>query len=304
MNGLRLRRCDEVAAAPPASAARETWRDRAGGVIAYGWRDSEEHVVLFPGVAEFRFDAGAGPVSARAGRGVSAASIRDTYLRSVLPIVLQVRGECEALHASAVRMAVGIVAFCAVSETGKSTLAGALERQGYPLWADDAVVWNIGGGVAARAVPLPFRSKLREPSRQWLGAANEEFRKAPDEGALQAVFALERAAIARPEAVALPSSRAFAALLRHAYCFSLGDAARKRRMLERYLALAAEVAVFELRFPAGLEHVPATMREVERTLCLDNSGPCALEAVRSVVDPFQRVEAPEPARRRGVRVAL
>jgi hypothetical protein len=45
-------------------------------------------------------------------------------------------------------------------------------------------------------------------------------------------------------------------VLANAFCFSLEDPARKRQMLDRYLALVAHVPVFELGIPDGLGRLP------------------------------------------------
>ena len=42
-------------------------------------------------------------------------------------------------------------------------------------------------------------------------------------------------------------------MLAHAYCFSLREPERRRRMVERYLDLTTRVPVFEIRVESGLE---------------------------------------------------
>jgi hypothetical protein len=243
----------------------ETWRDRAGGVIAHGYVNRGWPTLAFPGEAVFRFSSEGGPVCAVARPHLSREEIRDTYLRTVLPLVLQVRG-AEVLHASAVWLGEGVVAFCAVSETGKSTLAAALGRSGYAVWADDAVVVSVAE-QGVRVLPLPFRSRLRAASRAWLGETGDgHFRCAPQEGPLRAIFFLERREERPLGARPLPPADAFPALLRHAYCFSLQDVSRTRQMVERYMELACRVPAFELTFPSGLAHLPAMVDAVEQML--------------------------------------
>jgi hypothetical protein len=81
---------------------------------------------------------------------------------------------------------------------------------------------------------------------------------------------LERAALAdSPAPVSvLPMSppTAFPAVLTHAYCYSLEDAERNRRMIDHYLELSARVPVFSVRFRAGLGNLPAVLDEVERAV--------------------------------------
>src|SRR5690606_18526516 len=90
---------------------------------------------------------------------VSPALIQDSYQRCVLPLVLQAAGT-EVLHASAVLTPRGVLALCAESGTGKSTLAYGLSRRGYPLWADDAVAFEADE-TCTNAMPLPFALRLQ-----------------------------------------------------------------------------------------------------------------------------------------------
>ena len=68
------------------------------------------------------------------------------------------------------------------------------------------------------------------------------------------------------EAQRLTPALAFPATFAHAYCFSLDDQERKRRMLQSYFALVSQVPVFELRFPSCLEQLPQVVRCIEETL--------------------------------------
>jgi hypothetical protein len=64
----------------------------------------------------------------------------------------------------------------------------------------------------------------------------------------------------------LPLNEAFPAVLQHAYCFTLRDLPRKRRMLQQYLDLINHVFAFELCFHTGLELLPATLDCLEQAL--------------------------------------
>ena len=76
----------------------------------------------------------------------------------------------EALHASAMRAARGVVLFAAQSRTGKSTVAFGLSCRGYEQWSDDGVVFSVAE-EGATAVPLPFDVRLRPQSADILGSA-------------------------------------------------------------------------------------------------------------------------------------
>jgi len=80
----------------------------------------------------------------RGGREISVAprpetdakAVRALLLGPALAVLLHQRGVL-ALHASSVRLPAGVVAFLGGSGWGKSTMAGALERLGHDLVADD-----------------------------------------------------------------------------------------------------------------------------------------------------------------------
>jgi hypothetical protein len=256
--------------APPlpdaASDDVEVWYEPDGRTVAaLGHADGAEGWWFhMPGLASFRFRA-TGDVVALDRRGAAEARIRDAYRRSVLPLVLQARG-LEVLHASAVQTHRGVLALCATKETGKSTIAYALSRRGYALWADDAVAMQVEDR-AVRAHPLPFSIRLRPASAAHFGADSSAAPIVePSVAPLAALFVL-----ARDESVAegaivrrLTGGAALTAILTHAYCFSLADQDRKGRMVEQYLTVTARVPVFEARFGAGLERLPAILDAIER----------------------------------------
>jgi hypothetical protein len=151
---------DDSRALPKFDANAELWLDNAGAVCARGIAYGAVAWMEVPRIATFRFDRADWTVEASASAGAARDLIYDSYYRAALPLALQFFG-FEVLHASAVRTSAGVVAFCAVSETGKSTTVGALSRRGYTLWADDAVTFQINDGdLGAQALAVPFRLRL------------------------------------------------------------------------------------------------------------------------------------------------
>jgi hypothetical protein len=183
----------------------------------------------------------------------------DTYRRSVLPMAMQASG-WEALHASGVVADGGVVAFCAVSETGKSTMAYGLSRRGFPQWADDCVIVGDLNGMAA--VPLPFEARLRDDARDVLGGilpAHSRFQfNGPGEQVHTAPRPIKAVCVLRrerdlgrdgsPQIRPMAPADAFTAALTHAHEFDRTDEARRARMVHGYLQLIAEVPAFELTF--------------------------------------------------------
>jgi hypothetical protein len=273
----------------------EAWREHDGSVCALGHIEGGERWFHLFGVGSFRF-ARTGGVVAVVPEGTDPDRVRDAYRRTVLPLVLQSRG-LEVLHASAVRAPHGVVALCAVKETGKTTLAYALSRRGHPLWADDAVVVDTSA-EPVRARQLPFGMRLRAPSAAFFGH-EQGGGGGPDGRAhvsgvagdfAEAVPMAGLYVLVRDEGVAsgaavrpLAAAAALTAVLAHAYCFSLEDPSRKGRMMAQYLALVSRVPVYEVRFGTGLDRVPAILDAIEGTFGDARSGPAATGARPRVV---------------------
>jgi hypothetical protein len=174
------------------------------------------------------------------------------------------------LHASAVRTQRGVVAFCGASGAGKSTIATGLRRRGYPVWADDALVLEVGARIGALA--LPFVVRLRRESAEffglgWRGDGSScdlsEIERDPVD--LAAVCVLKRRAGSGGGEVTRcrRGPAALTALLAHACTFNLSDLDRKRRMVAQYLAVAARIPVFEAGVQPGLERLPELLDQLE-----------------------------------------
>jgi hypothetical protein len=255
--------------------AVEVWRENDGTVCAYGYIVSGLYWMHFPGLGSYCFSSHSDEVMAFAQASTRLEWIWDTYYRSVLPIALQIVGK-EALHASGVQTAGGTIAFCAISEAGKSTIAYGLSRRGYRLWADDAVVFEISDRIVS-TIPLPFRIRLRPSSAHYFGHSHADADSPTKDDfvsqveakpiPLAAVCLLERGDSSEVVGIQrLSPIRAFPAVLSHAYCFSLQDMERKQRMMHAYLALVRGVPVCTIRFSGRLENLPQILDGVEQEI--------------------------------------
>jgi hypothetical protein len=258
---LNVRRSGVV---PDAPDDAQVWRDWSGVPRAYGYTLGGEHWIRLPDVASFRFTSAGETVEAIAQDSTPHEEVEDAYRRHVLPFVMQALG-WELLHASAVLTPRGALAFCGPSGAGKSTLAHEFGRRGHAPLADDALPFEtVNGGVYA--IPMPFTLRVSGRSvpygEEWSPNA-----KRAESVPMAAVFVLERTAevdAARPEITPLPNSSALPLLLYHGHCFSFRDQRRTRLMADRYLALAAQVPAFQLRYRPDLNRLPALLDSVER----------------------------------------
>lgn len=255
-----------------ANAKVEIWRDTNGAIYAYGETHGDECWMHVPGIASYRFTRQGTDIDASVVDGVRTDLVLDAYRRRVLPMAVQVRG-CEVLHASAITTNQGVVAFCGVSQTGKSTIAFGLAQRGFDIWCDDALAFEISGG-RPRTLSLPFELRLRP-------AASELFRHAQpavspsgmsEAGApgsktasLTAICVLSRTAETdvRVTVTRLSFAESFVALLDHAFWFSFQTSDDKRRLVRDYMDLAAEIPVFGITFNSGAHNLVATLDAIE-----------------------------------------
>jgi hypothetical protein len=245
----------------------ETWLDSDGSPAAYGGSVDGQHWMLLPRVGSFWFSNAAETVEAYPDASVANEIVADSFRRIVLPMALQARGR-EVLHASGVLGPAGVVALCAVSETGKSTLAFGLSRRGFPLWADDAVAFEARpDGVLA--LPLPFSMRLRPQSAAHFGYDGSGEAELGKPAALAVVCVLERLRPTAAEPVEierLDTVAAFPAVLAHAYCFALTDADRKEQMVREYMELTSRVPVFRVRLREGLDQLGEILDAIEAAI--------------------------------------
>jgi len=266
---LELAIVEEEAVLPDrAEGDVEVWREH-GQVCAYGYPARGQNWLHVPGLATFRFLRSDQPVVGIPTGSADGVAVRDAFERTALPMALQSLGR-QVLHASAVRGAAGVIAFCGDSGTGKSTLAYAAGRRGYRLWADDAVAFDATGDDVV-ALPLPFRIILRPESSAFFGSdADTNVRRpaAVEPEPLAAVVILQRnekrgfgVDVAR-----LSGADAFPAALAQGYCYRPTDAEQNARMVDDYLELAARVPVLAARFEPRFESVEKLLDAIDNVL--------------------------------------
>jgi hypothetical protein len=270
---------DRVRVPDESHTSVHVWRDRHGAIRAHSHTVGDRYWMHLSGIASYSFDIQGQDVVAYPERDVSDRLVCDVYRRTVVPLILQLQGY-EVLHASAILLRQSLVAFCGISETGKSTLAYGLSRTlECRLWADDSLVFRAcesGYG----AIALPFSMRLREASARFFGEDRPIVHGSLDwetfDGVIgppapvSAVCALVRdAEIEADQVVAvrrLPRDRALVYALTNANCFSFEDSARKKETLEHYLGFTSQVPFYEIRFRPGFEHVGRVIDDVAKFL--------------------------------------
>lgn len=249
----------------------QTWRDYDGNVCAYAYSSHGDRWLHVPNVASYQIGSTNGEITAFPQSSARNEKVLDIFSRVVLPIALHARG-MEVLHASAVSTHKGIIAFCAMADTGKSTTAYALSQRGYEQWADDAVPFEIEEN-SVRAVRLDFGVRLDPDAEKFLQQSSmksSDFRqrqvKEHQIARLAVIFVLKRFKsnhYKEVEVVRLSPAQAFRSVLLHGHFFSLKNTELMRQMVSNYLRLTSIVPVFEIYFTAGFEKITHLLDKIE-----------------------------------------
>jgi len=270
----RLRIVQGTPSRPPAAGGDPEWDahlDHEGRICAYTRAVDGGGWLYLPGLARYRFPAEDGCIEARPEVDATPDMVTDAYYRVALPMALLAAGY-EVLHASAVSDGRGLHLFCGASRSGKSTIAYALGRRGFQVWADDAVAFKVGAG-GITAVPVPFALRLRAevadffevPTRkrpQASGKTEALRHQGVGPRDIASVSLLERGRDSTISRLSAPES--LPAVLYHSFYFSLRDSSILRRMATQYLELVARVPVFRVSLRPGLDAMPNLLDDLER----------------------------------------
>lgn len=238
------------------------WREDDGTAVAFGQTIGDVHWVHLPGLGAYSFGSDGATVTALPEEDADRDLVEDAFRRMVLPLALQAQGR-EVLHASAVRTPDGVIALCARSGTGKSTIACALSERGHLLWGDDAVCFELHAD-RVEAMPVPFTLRLRPASAEFFpGAVGTGVRSPGQKEPLAGVFVMERSEAGPADVERFAAAPAFREVLTHAYCFSMQDRPRTAAMVENYLELVDRVPVFRASFPEGLDRLDELLDAIE-----------------------------------------
>jgi hypothetical protein len=247
----------------------QIWRDYDGRECAYAYSETNDYWLHFPSVATYRISRTTNQISGYPEQFSTAQRVRDLYSRIVLPIALHIYGT-QVLHASAVLTKYGVAAFCAMSETGKSTTSFALSQRGYAQWADDAVPFEIAG-TTVHALPFKFEPRIHSQTEEHLGRGGKVIHH--DEHSipvpLSILFVLHRMNENNSHDVEvhrLSPPQAFRAVLLHAHFFNLASIELKRRMLSSYMELTSLLPVIEIHFKRGFDKLPFLLDEIENSI--------------------------------------
>lgn len=253
----------------------DEWVDPDGDRAAMFFRMPFGYLIRFPEQADFEIDLTADEIRAFPADDDHVAVTRTILHNSIAPVVGNHKGAFN-LHGSAVAIDGGAIAFMGVSRRGKTTLAGAFARAGYPFLTEDVL-----GLEHARDtfVVQPSRAVLRlfEDSAAFLlgGDAGFEDTGAKDEVAastalphasdavpLQAIFLLGTGECEATVVTPLTPGAALTQLIQHAFVLDVEDRRRLREHFTKLGQLATDVACYHLDYPRRFNHLPNVIESV------------------------------------------
>ncbi|MPZ64376.1 MAG: hypothetical protein GEU83_02220 [Pseudonocardiaceae bacterium] len=139
------------------------------GTLRYSLcRDRDRVVLRYPGLCDFVGDRTLGDVTVDLHPGADPGLIAVLAAGALLAVHLRLRGEL-VLHASAVQLGDGALAFVGASGMGKSTLAALLCTSGHRLVTDDVLRVDLTDGVVVH--PGSTESRLRANAHQLADTA-------------------------------------------------------------------------------------------------------------------------------------
>ncbi len=262
----------------PADAHMELRKKTNLGSDLLVYRNGLRHILRLEGLAQFSISANGGLITCFPLSNASASFIRSMLFGAILSYVLHLKGVAN-LHASVVSLPSGAVGFLAEPGRGKSTLAAAFIRQGYPLLSDDILAIR---GIHGKLLAMPgfpwvsITPQVLKYVRAGLGRNGVEmdFDKArvpvdgmggsfcPQPLPLRALYLLERNDKKEVEICSLSAPVALRELLEHTNCLPLLSRELVRQSFDHLAPVVASIPVHRLRYPSGLALIPSVIKAI------------------------------------------
>lgn len=261
---------------PRADAPYDTWRDPGGATAAQFYRESDGFLVRFPGEADFAIDGETLAVQCHPAPGDSDTSDK-LFHNSIVPLLANHRG-CLALHGSAVLVGGRAVGFLGPSRRGKTTLAGAFARAGFPYLTEDVLGLQPTPDGYLVQPDRPELRLFRDSAAYLLGPAAPEL-EADDKSSLRpssrlpfsghpaplaSLFVLGPGTAPEVRIDPLGPAEALAELIQNAFVLDVEDRLRLRAHFSRIGTLSESVSCYRLDYPRRYEQLGMVINTVTK----------------------------------------
>ena len=234
-------------------------------------------VLHFPAFADFFLSPDAKNIQCYPAEDTPLETIRHLLLDQVIPLVLNHQGKL-VLHAGAVVLPEGAVAFLGASGFGKSTLTASFSQQGFPLLTDDCVLLEEKDGqilvvpsypslrlwpenaAALLADEVRLSDVTHYSSKKRLGWDTGQLNFTNDAVPLRRLYLLanpeEQTDSSEIQITLLSPRNAFIEVLRHTFHLDVTDMQRLAREMSELSHLVTLGLVYKLSYPRELALLP------------------------------------------------
>jgi|AntDryMetagUQ889_1029465.scaffolds.fasta_scaffold06511_1 hypothetical protein len=228
-------------------------------------RDRDRTVLRYPGLCDFVGDPDLADITIHLHPGADPGLIPVLAAGALIAVHLKLRHEL-VLHASAVQLDGGALAFVGASGMGKSTLAALLCTGGHRLVTDDVMRVDMTDSAVVRVHPGGTESRLRLSARQLADAAPSEAVRTTADGRLalrppahaDTLLPLAACVVPLPTRQAvhlsverLPRARALLRMIQFPRVVGWCESASTAREFQALADLVEQVPIFEASVPWG-----------------------------------------------------
>lgn len=258
-----------------ASAAYDRWVSPDGDVVAEFHRLATGFLLRFPDRADFAIATEDLAVTCFPVPETDPATIATLFANSVAPVIGNHRGGLN-LHGSAVVVGNLALAFMGLSRRGKTTLAGAFAKAGFPFLTEDVLaleardaaylvtpqpsVLRVFGDSAAYLLGDAELAHPDDEKRELSGGDSLPVAAAPVP--LGAICILGPGTAETVQLTGLGEAAALAEVLRHGFLLDVEDKARLRGHFARIAALAGSVPCYRLDYPRRFDHLTSVVETI------------------------------------------
>ncbi len=257
----------------------DSWTTPSGVGKAQFFRTKTGYFLRFPKEADFVISGEALDVRGWPALESNETTARNLYENSIEPLLANHRGGM-FLHGAAVAINGAAIAFLGLSRSGKTTLAGAFAKAGFPFLTEDAIdLRHQDGGYVLH----PRRSGVRlfgDSADYLLGEApqgRDQHLKGEVEAdhglpfsdeptPLQRIFVLGPGEALEPQITPLGAHAALPALLPHSFVLDVEDKPRLKGHFLRLAELSQVIACHTLDYPRNYDVLPHVITAVQQVI--------------------------------------
>lgn len=263
-----------------AQAALETepydrWLTPDGGVTAEFHRHAAGILLRFPDQADFVIPADLQQIVCTPVPDMDVSTVNSLFENSVRPAIGNHAGSLN-LHGSAVVMGGRALAIMGYSRRGKTTLAGALAREGFPFLTEDVLALSISSSgylvSPQRAVLRVFADSAAyllnsgdpaaERGEKRELAAGSFFPSAEHSVPLGAICILGPGETDKVSIRPLDQAGFLAEIMQHSFILDVEDRTALREHFDRLAGLAGHVPCYLLDYPRDFSQLPTVVEAI------------------------------------------